>query len=108
MSLWEFIQSKDWTLAFAGLAGASVSAVMEWEGWMPSARRIFVGFIAAWYLGPIGLPFFVWASNISNLPPEHAISVGGFLVGIGGMSIVEFIIKVWKNLQIKGARNDND
>jgi hypothetical protein len=54
------------------------------------------------------MPLFAWAAGITNLPEEHMLPAGGFLVGVGGMFIVEFIIKVWKNLRDKGGKNDND
>jgi hypothetical protein len=108
MSLWEYLQTEKGSLALAGIAGAAVSAVMEWEGIAKASRRVFVGFMAALYIGPLGMPLFAWAAGITNLPEEHMLPAGGFLVGVGGMFIVEFIIKVWKNLRDKGGKNDND
>ena len=107
LSIWDWLNSDKANLALSGMAGAAVSAVMEWEGFAKATRRIFVGFMTALYIGPIGMPLFVWASGISGIPEEHMSPAGGFLVGIGGMFIVEFIIKVWKNLRDRGGKNDN-
>jgi hypothetical protein len=108
MSIWEYLNSEKGSLAIAGIAGAAVSAVVEWEGVAKSARRVFVGFMAALYIGPLGMPLFSYAANITSLPEEHMLPAGGFLVGVGGMFIVEFIIKVWKNLRDKGGSNDSN
>ncbi|WP_156379242.1 hypothetical protein [Rhizobium sp. Root149] len=106
MNIFEFLNSEKASLAIAGIAGAAVSAVMEWEGVMPALRRIFVGAVTAWFLGPIGIPLFMWASKVTSLPTEHTLSVGGFLVGIGGMFIVEFIMRVWK-IRIRQVGKDD-
>jgi len=107
LSVWEYFGTDKWVLGIAGLAGGAASAVMEWEGIAKASRRIFVGFVAALYIGPIGVPMFVWSSGVSGIPSEHVLPAGGFLVGVGGMFIVEFIIKVWKNLRDRGGKHDN-
>lgn len=106
MNIWELINSEKGSLAIAGLAGAAVSAVMEWEGFLPALRRIFVGATTAWFLGPVGIPLFTWAANVTALPTDHTLSVGGFLVGIGGMFIVEFIMRVWRVRIREAGKND--
>lgn len=97
VSLWEWFSTDKGQLALAGLAGSAVNAVMEWEGVLPGIRKLFVGATAAYFLGPIGVPLFTWAGNSLNLPTDQASSVGGFLMGVSGVVVVEIIMRVWKS-----------
>lgn len=93
MTLLEWWQSTKGDLFVSGIAGSVVSAVMEWEGVMPAIRRFIVGFLTAYHLGPAGIPIFAWVFGKVEIPVEQATSVAGFITGIGGIVIVEIILK---------------
>ncbi|WP_176085938.1 hypothetical protein [Martelella sp. HB161492] len=95
MNILDLLASEKSNVALAGLFGASAAAAMEWRGFLPTIRRIFVGGVTAYFLGPVGVPLFQWAGGLANVPLEPSASVGGFVMGVGGMTIVEFIVKVW-------------
>lgn len=94
MTVWEWLQSAKGELAVSGVAGAAVSAITEWEGTLSAVRRLVVGAITAFFLGPaLGIPLFSWIFVEMKVPDEHATSVGGFLTGVGGVIIIEIILK---------------
>ena len=96
MNFWEMLSTENSKLAIAAVAGATVSSVFEWKGVLPTIRKIFIGAVTAFYLGPVGVPLFQWAGGLVNIPLEPSASVGGFVIGIGGMTIVELIVKIWR------------
>lgn len=106
MTVWEWLQSSKGELAIAGVAGAAVSAITEWEGIWPAARRLVVGAVTAYFLGPAGIPLFGWVFFEVKIPSEHATSVGGFLTGVGGVIIIEIILKALRlkktTIEVKG------
>ncbi|MAU21106.1 MAG: hypothetical protein CMH13_11305 [Martelella sp.] len=101
------LTTEEGRLALAALAGSAVAAVMEWQGVLPAARRVAVGATAAYFLGPVGVPLFQWAGGLANIPLEPSASVGGFIMGVGGVTIVEFIIKVW-HFRLREIDHDKD
>lgn len=96
MNLFELFEGSKGNLLTAGFFGSAVAAIFEWRGVLPTLRKIAVGTITAYYLGPIGVPLFQWAGGMVNIPMEPSASVGGFVMGIGGMTIVELIVKIWR------------
>ena len=96
MTLWEWISSGKGEVALAGIAGSAVSVVMEWTGIMAGIRRLFVGAVTAYFLAPVGLPMFAWTLGKIDVPSEQAAGVGGFILGIGGVIIVEIILKAFR------------
>ncbi len=96
MTFWEWLDTARGEVAVAGIAGAAVSAVMEWEGLIPSTRRFFVGFVTAFFLGPVGIPLLAWLFPKINVPVEHAASVGGFVIGVSGIILIEIFLSVLK------------
>lgn len=95
-SLWEWIASGKGEIALAGMAGSAVSVAMEWSGVVSGVRRLFVGFVTAYYLAPVGIPMFRWVFGQINLPVEQSTSAGGFILGVGGVIIVEIILKAFR------------
>lgn len=93
MNFWEWLQSSRGELLTAGVAGAAVSAVMDWNSWLSAARRLFVGSLTAFFMGPAGIPVFEWTFGKINIPIEQSTSVGGFVMGVGGIVIVEIMMK---------------
>lgn len=96
MNIWEALSSDGGKLVLGGVFGSAVAGVFEWKGVLATIRKIFVGAVTAYYLGPIGVPLFQWAGGLAHIPMEPSTSVGGFVIGVGGMTIVEFLVKVWR------------
>jgi len=92
-------------MALAGIAGSAVSVVMEWTGVLSGIRRLFVGAVTAYFMAPVGLPLFQWSLSNIEVPSEQAAGVGGFILGIGGVIIVEIILKMFRlrHAEIKGG-----
>jgi ammonia channel protein AmtB len=86
--------SDDGARAIAGLAGASVSAALEWHGLMPATRKVFIGTLSAYYLGPIASPVFEWA--MSGLKVNPGVGVSGFLMGLVGITVAEIVVKAFR------------
>lgn len=74
-------------------------------------RRLFVGAVTAYFMGPMGVPLFQWALGHLEVPGEQAAGVGGFIIGIGGVIIVEIILKAFRLRSAEISRrplNDED
>lgn len=91
--MWDWLQSGKGELLIAGIAGAAVSAVMDWNGVIGAARRFFVGAVTAYFMGPAGIPVFEWVFGKVSIPVEQSVSVGGFVMGVGGIVIIEIFMK---------------
>ena len=96
MSIIEWFQTAKGELLAAGLAGSSVAAVMEWEGILPAIRRLAVGVTTSFYLGPVGIPLFSWVFGKASIPIEQSTTVSGFIIGVGGVVIIEIILKAFR------------
>lgn len=94
-------------VAIAGIAGASVSAVMEWTGVVSGIRRLFVGATTAYFMSPVGLPLFAWAFGQVNIPAEQAASVGGFVTGVAGVILVEIFLGLMRIRKLELARDSH-
>lgn len=108
MSLYDWLTSSEGKVALAGIAGSAVSVAMEWTGVLSSVRKLFVGAVTAYYLSPIGMPMFQWALGSVNVPEEQSASVGGFIIGIGGIIIVEIILKAFRIRHAEIGRSRHD
>ncbi|MBO3760338.1 hypothetical protein [Ciceribacter sp. L1K22] len=104
--MWDWLASAKGEIALAGIAGSAVSVAMEWSGVGSGIRRLFIGGVTAYFLAPIGIPMFQWALGKITVQPEHAASVGGFIIGIGGVIIVEIILKAFRIRSAEIARRD--
>lgn len=93
MTFFEWFDTSKGQLILAGAAGSAVSTLMEYEGVKPTIRKSIVGVLCAAYLGPIGTPFLHTIFGVINVPPEHAFSAAGFIMGIGGVVIIEIVLK---------------
>lgn len=87
-----FPEDVSGALALAGFLGSVVSAVFDWKGWLPTARKITVGSICALYIGPAAAPV---AAKIA--PSVNALTLSGFVVGLCGLLIVEIILETIKH-----------
>ncbi len=108
MTFYEWMTSARGELTLAALAGSAVSAVFEWEGILPGIRRIFVGTVTAYFLGPVSIPLFQWVFGKIDVPPESASSVGGFFVGVVGMIIIEVMLKVMRHKRDELTKDQNN
>ncbi len=108
MNFFEWLASEKGQVAMAGIAGSAVSMVMEWNGIGSGARRLFVGAVTAYFLGPLGVPMFQWALGNLQVAGEQAAGVGGFIMGIGGVIIVEIILKAFRIRSHELGRSSDD
>ena len=95
-AIWNWLQSQRGENLVGGLLGAAVAAAMEYQGALPALRNIFVGTICALYLSPLALPLLSWALGSLAVPQENVAGVGGFIVGMVGIIIVEIILKAFR------------
>jgi len=91
-----WVQGESGKLLVAGLAGPAVSAAMEWTGILPAVRKIIVGSCCAMYLSPLAVPMLSWALGGLQVPQENAATLGGFLMGVVGIIIIEIIVKAFR------------
>lgn len=108
MSFWDWLSASEGKVALAGIAGSAASVAMEWIGAVSSMRKLFVGAVTAYYLSPIGTTLFQWAFGTLSVPEEQSASVGGFIVGIGGIIIVEIILKAFRLRHAEIGRSRHD
>lgn len=105
MSIFEWFWSGKGEIALAGIAGSAVSVAMEWTGFWSGLRRLVVGALTAYFLAPVGLPIFRLVLGQIDVPVEQSAGVGGFILGIGGVIIVEIILKAFRirRAEMKGG-----
>ncbi|AAL49615.1 unknown [Sinorhizobium phage PBC5] len=108
MTFWDWINSGKGEALLAGFAGSAVSVAMEWNGVPSAVRRLFVGGVTAYYLSPLGVPLFQWALGQLEVGGEQAAGVGGFIIGVGGVIIVEIILKAFRirSRELRVSRDD--
>ncbi len=107
MTFWEWVATGKAEVALAGVAGSAVSVAMEWTGVISGVRRLFVGAVTAYFLAPVGLPMFKWVLGQIDVPVEQSAGVGGFVLGIGGVIIVEILLKAFR-IRRAEIRSSND
>jgi hypothetical protein len=93
MTIMEWLQGESGKLLTAGLSGSAVSVAMEWTGVLPAIRKIVVGSACAMYLSPLAVPMLEWGLGVVNVPEENGATLGGFLMGVVGIVIIEIIVK---------------
>lgn len=91
-----WLETNSGQIAVAGLAGSAVSAAMEWTGVWPALRKIFVGVISAIYLSPIAVPILAPVLGAINVPKTNADSLSGYLMGVGGIIVMEIFLKAFR------------
>jgi len=96
VNILEWLSSGKGEIALAGIAGSAVSVAMEWNGFLSGGRRLFVGAVTAYFMAPLGVPLFQWALGHLEVPGEQAAGVGGFIMGIGGVIIIEIMLKAFR------------
>lgn len=111
MTLMEWLTSNKGELLLSGFAGSAVSVAMEFNGWRSSIRRLFIGGVTAYYLGPITIPLLQWAIGSLPIPVDAAniATLGGFVCGLCGIIINEIILKALRirSAELKGHDDVN-
>lgn len=92
----------------AGALGGLVRWITLREHWRDGAISIVVGALCSLYLAPLGEPFIAlllrWLglAPVLDLAPDQQAGFAGFVVGVGGIGIVGFILDF-----IKAKRRQN-
>ncbi|PZU85210.1 MAG: hypothetical protein DI528_12810 [Shinella sp.] len=109
MSFWEWLASAKGDVALAGVAGAAVSATLEWGGWNPFLRKMFVGSVTAYYTAPVGGPLVEWSiGHLITISEASSASAGGFVFGVGGIVIAEIILNAFRLRREELRREGSD
>lgn len=82
-------------LVLAGAAGGLVRWLTLKQHWVDGLISVSIGAILAIYIGPYAVGLFAQLVPFVGAPPESAIGLGGFLVGVGGIVVSGFIIDLW-------------
>lgn len=93
--VWDWLQGDKGSLLAAGFMGSVVSAAMEWNGVLPSLRKIIVGTLSAYHLAPLAVPMLSWILDGIHVPPDKADGISGFLMGVVGIVVIEIILKAF-------------
>lgn len=88
--------TNDSRAAIAGALGGLVRWLTLRENWREGVVSITVGAICAVYLGPLALP--AVEPLLSNVMGDDKAVTGltTFIVGIGGIGVVGFVLDFWK------------
>ena len=96
MNIMDWLSSPSGQLGIAGLVGSAVAAAMEWGGFVSASRRLFVGTASAVFLGPLAIPMLEKLLGGISVPKDNAAGMGGFLMGVGGIIMIEIVMKAFK------------
>ena len=88
----EWLISPSGQVAVAGAAGGMVKSITLRESWREGAASLTVGLICARYVSPLAQPAFEKFLPTST----NSETLAGFLVGVGGMAVVGFVLDVWQ------------
>lgn len=92
----EWIADKMPLAVAGGLGGLSRSLSAKRWSLREFFANITVGGIASVYFGPVGTAVLTPVISFAVDDPIKREALGGFLVGIGGITIVQFIVTVWR------------
>lgn len=96
MNILDWLAQGKGELLTAGVVGAAVSAAVEWTGVWNTVRKLIVGAGCAVYLAPMGVSLISWVLDGVNVPTTNAAGMSGFLMGIGGIVVVEIILGAFR------------
>lgn len=88
------LQSDYASLGLAGISGAIAAAIADWRGWAQLLRKAVVGAICAVYISPLAVPMLQFFLPGIGVPEDRAPELGGFLMGMLGIVLVEFLLHV--------------
>lgn len=96
MVIWDFFILFKGEVVFVGVVGVVVFVVMEWMGWVVGFCKFLIGGIMVYYIVLIGVLIVEWMIGKFFVILElNLVGVGGFFMGIGGVVIVEIMLKVF-------------
>lgn len=110
-SIFDWLSSSRGELLLSGVSGSAVSVAMEWSGLGAGLRRLFVGALTAYFMGPVGVPIFQWALGHIDVAEGQSAGVGGFVMGVTGVIIIEIMLKAFRLRSAElgqGHRHDED
>lgn len=96
----EWIADKMPLAVAGGLGGLSRSLSAERWSLREFFANITVGGIASVYFGPVGTAVLTPVISFAVDDPIKREALGGFLVGIGGITLVQIIASAWR---LRGA-----
>ena len=91
---WMF--SEKGQVAIAGALGGLVRWVTLRDDWRSGLGAIVVGGIVSFYLGPIAIPTIEPILGKLAISPDAEKTFAGFIIGIGGVGAVGFILDIWR------------
>ena len=95
----------------AVIAGA-LGGVVRWlsvkEGWRQGLVSVVVGAICALYLGPLAVPALEPIIGTIVVDPASQAGFSGFVLGLGGVGVVGFVLDFWRAKRRKGSGNDDE
>lgn len=113
MDLWHWIftsikhNSDVLFMALSGFSGAVATSMVEWQGWLDFSRRVVVGALCAIYMTDLAIPLLEYLLTGIRIDPSNAPKLGGFIMGMLGMMIVEFLIRVVRKSDPQNFKRDN-
>lgn len=90
--LWEWAHTDLGATAIAGALGGLVRWVTLRESVREGAAALLVGAVCAIYVAPLAVPILAPALGVLNLKPDQVDRLSPFLVGLGGVGTVGFIM----------------
>lgn len=102
-----FFASASGKLMIAGALGGVVRWLTLREGWIDGLASVVIGSITAVYVGPAAHTILRPIIDMTGVEPDAANSLGGFLIGVGGILVSGFLIDLWRARQklMKGANS---
>lgn len=94
---WSVIFTATAQAAIAGALGGAVRWMTLREDWRQGLVSIFVGAVCAVYLGPLATTGMDTILGQVIEDPIARQNLGTFMVGIGGVGVVGFVMDFWKN-----------
>lgn len=92
-------------VALAGAAGGLVRWLTLRSHPIDGVISIVVGAILAVYAGPLAEPLINGLLGGVIVEPERRASFGGFLIGLGGVTISGFLLDYWRARKVLGPHN---
>lgn len=99
---------SDWPqAAIAGALGGVVRWMTLREHWTDGLISVVVGAICAVYLSPLAYPIIdvVLRNIVADMAARASISA--FMVGIGGIGVVGFVMDLWRAQRKRGRKTDD-
>lgn len=107
MSFQEFVLWVKTDALPAGFAGSLVASMSFREGKVAALRRMIIGTLMAYYMGPIGVVVIYAVLGKVDIQPENAAASGGFVMGVLGTTLVDAILKAAR-IKYSGDSRENN